>query len=171
VACDIEPKPMLVGRRRRIYRSDQSSAQDLAILLEREGPFNIIIDDGSHLSAHQIFTFNELFPTLRHDRIYIIEDVQTSYWPGQVGRTKWDGAMIDTPDFAKTCVGYFCDLLKYINYAEFVPDQRYDPKKVELAKQIKSIRFEHNLIIVTKGDNRMVSRHASDLATWRPAGC
>jgi demethylmacrocin O-methyltransferase len=169
VACDIEPKPMLAGRRRRIYRSDQSSAGDLAILVEREGPFNIIIDDGSHLSAHQIFTFLELFPTLHQDGLYIIEDVQTSYWPGKIGTTEWDGAMIDTPEFAKTCVGYFCDFLKYINHAEFVPAQHYDPMKIELAKQIKSIRFEHNLIIITKGNNQTTSLHAADLAAWSKA--
>jgi hypothetical protein len=169
-ACDIEPKQMLAGNRRQIYRSDQSSAEDLAILAEREGPFNIIIDDGSHFSVHQIFTFHELFPTMRQDGIYIIEDVQTSYWPGKVGTTEWDGAFIDTPEFANTCVGYFCNLAKYINHAEFVPGERYDPIKVQLAKTIKSIRFEHNLIIVTKGDNRTTSLRASDLAMWRPAG-
>jgi hypothetical protein len=168
VACDIEPKAMLAGRRRHIFRTDQSSAADLAILAEREGPFDIIIVDGSHLSAHQIFTFHELFSMLRPDGIYVIEDVQTSYWPGSVGGTEWGGAMIDAPEFAKTCVGYFGDLAKYINYAEFVSSQHYDPMKVELAKQIRSVIFEHNLIIVVKGANQLASNHASDLAAWQP---
>ena len=164
VACDIQPKPMLAGRRRHIYRTDQSSATDLAVLAEREGPFDIVIDDGSHLSAHQIFTFHELFPALRLDGIYVIEDVQTSYWPGKIGATEWDGAMMDTPEFTRTCVGYFCDLLKYVNHSEFVPGQRYDPIKMKLGKHIKSITFEHNLIIIAKGNNQAASTFAADLA-------
>jgi hypothetical protein len=76
--------------------------------------------------------------------------------------------LIETPEFAKTCVGYFCDFAKYINHAEFVPGQHYDATKVEVAKHITSIRFEHNLIIVTKGDNQIASCCAADIAAWRP---
>jgi hypothetical protein len=168
VACDIEPKLMLAGARRRIYRADQSSAADLAVLADQEGPFDIIIDDGSHLSVDQIFAFHKLFAALHPDGLYVIEDVQTSYWPGKVGAIEWGGAMIDAPEFAQTCVGYFCDLAKYTNHAEFVASQRHDPVKAELAKQIKSITFEHNLIIVAKGDNRVASNFAADLAAWQP---
>jgi hypothetical protein len=43
--------------------------------------FNIIIDDGSHVPWHQLFTFEILFETLlEEDGIYIIEDIETSYW-------------------------------------------------------------------------------------------
>ena len=92
VACDIVPKYFLSTRKTRIYQTDQSSSEDLALLRDREGPFDIIIDDGSHLSAHQIFTFHEMFHSLKDGGIYIIEDVQTSFWSIDLAGTVWDGA-------------------------------------------------------------------------------
>jgi hypothetical protein len=60
----------------------------------------------------------------------------------------WDGADIDDPAFAWTCMGYFLELAKHLNHAEFL---RATPPN--LAWRIDSIRFEHNLIIVRKGAN------------------
>lgn len=37
--------------------------------------FNIVIDDGSHFNEHQQFTFNYIWPKLRKNDIYIIEDI------------------------------------------------------------------------------------------------
>lgn len=38
--------------------------------------FDYIIDDGSHLLSHQINSFNLLFPKLKQEGLYIIEDIQ-----------------------------------------------------------------------------------------------
>jgi hypothetical protein len=49
--------------------------------------FDFIIDDGSHVPWHQIFTLESLFwDTLKDGGMYIIEDIETSYWdaPGSV---------------------------------------------------------------------------------------
>ena len=43
--------------------------------------FDIIIDDGSHVPWHQIFTLEYLFKdSLKDGGLYIIEDIETSYW-------------------------------------------------------------------------------------------
>jgi hypothetical protein len=78
------PKQALGGRRRRVRQLDQSWAEDLAELCRQEAPFDIIIDDGSHLSAHQIATFEHLYGALREGGVYVVEDVQTPFWPGRV---------------------------------------------------------------------------------------
>ncbi len=44
-------------------------------------PFDIIIDDGSHIQSHMIVTFFKLFPLLSQNGIYIIEDTHTNYSP------------------------------------------------------------------------------------------
>ncbi len=155
VAADIVPKQALGGRRRRIRQLDQSSAEDLAELCRQEAPFDIIIDDGSHLSAHQIHTFEHLFGALRDGGVYVVEDVQTSFWPGRVGgtETEWDGAHITDPRFQRTCYGYFLELAKYLNHAEFAVREGLDARMLALAQDITPIAFEHNLIIVWKGEN------------------
>lgn len=47
----------------------------LKTLAEKYSP-DILIDDGSHIGEHQIFTFRHLFHTVRPGGIYIVEDVR-----------------------------------------------------------------------------------------------
>ncbi len=45
------------------------------------GPFDIILDDGSHKTHHQIISFGALFRSaLKDDGCYMVEDVHTNYW-------------------------------------------------------------------------------------------
>ena len=45
------------------------------------GPFDIILDDGSHKTHHQITSFGALFrPALNDGGCYMVEDVHTNYW-------------------------------------------------------------------------------------------
>ena len=153
VGADIEPKPQFAGRRTRVYTADQSDAADLDRIVEAEGGFDIIIDDGSHLSAHQIFTFRHLFARLRDGGLYVVEDVQTSFWRGGVRGFDWDGAGIDDPGFGGTCYGWFLELAKYVNHAEFQSRGGVDADLLALGRGITGITFQHNLIFVRKGDN------------------
>lgn len=70
------------------------------------------------------------------------------YWPTVPG-----GAHVADAAFAGSCVGFFPHLTRYLNHAEFWSDEDTDPELCRLAEQIVSIRFEHNLIIIQKGDN------------------
>jgi demethylmacrocin O-methyltransferase len=160
VAADIVPKPELAGTRRRIVQLDQSCVADLSALAVREAPFDIIIDDGSHFSAHQILTFRQLWDSLKDGGVYVVEDVQTSFWPGAVAGVEWDGADIGDPGFSRTCYGYFLELAKYVNHAEFRPTATTDPALLGIARQVKHLAFEHNLIIVRKGSNNEKSSFA-----------
>ncbi len=158
IGCDIERKDHFSIGRIITCLADQSSDSDLATLCARFGPFDVMIDDGSHQNSHQIFTFYTMFDSLTDQGIYIIEDVQTSFWPGPYG-----GFPIDSPAFAQTCVGEFLELSKYLNHNEFFSTQDLDVKRLSFAKRIKSITFEHNLIIVKKGENDEDS-NSQDLA-------
>ena len=45
------------------------------------GPFDIILDDGSHKTHHQIISFGALFrDALQDGGCYMVEDVHTNYW-------------------------------------------------------------------------------------------
>lgn len=45
------------------------------------GPFDIILDDGSHINSHMIASFAYLFlPALVEDGLYIAEDTHTNFW-------------------------------------------------------------------------------------------
>lgn len=61
------------------YLVDQSNAKDLEKFVEElEGSPDVIIDDGSHDPDHFLLTFSILFPILKKNGIYFIEDV----WSG-----------------------------------------------------------------------------------------
>jgi glycosyltransferase involved in cell wall biosynthesis len=44
------------------------------------GPYNIIIDDGSHTPEQQLTTFENLWPHISEHGIYVIEDLHGNYW-------------------------------------------------------------------------------------------
>jgi hypothetical protein len=128
IGCDLYDKRRLARGRIKIYQLDQSSEDQLEVLRNSEKAFDIVIDDASHISAHQVLTFERLYPALREGGIYVIEDVQTSYWKD------WGGASIADAAFDKTCVGYFLNLTKYINHSEFTDLNGVDKRMRDLAK-------------------------------------
>lgn len=58
---------------------DQSNIEELTRVAVKHGPFDIIIEDGSHMWEHQITSLRTLFPFLKNNGIYIVEDLQTNY--------------------------------------------------------------------------------------------
>lgn len=77
---DIDPTCTLRGPEEVKYLiGDQSDPKFLLYNVGHKGPFNIIIDDGSHLMDDQILTLCTLFPFLARGGLYVIEDCHTSY--------------------------------------------------------------------------------------------
>ncbi len=80
VGIDISPSALNhVGSRIDIAIGDQSDLAFLEKVRKTYGPFDIIIDDGSHIWDHQIVSFEALFESVRPDGFYVIEDLQTSF--------------------------------------------------------------------------------------------
>jgi len=62
-----------------IFTGDQSDPHFLKSLTDKY-QYDIIIDDGSHFPQHQILTFQHLFSVLKPGGLYVVEDLETSYW-------------------------------------------------------------------------------------------
>jgi len=70
-------------RRIHIHRGDQSDQAFLQELGAQHGPFDVIIDDGSHVNAHIRASFAALFADhLKPGGTYVIEDMATAYDSG-----------------------------------------------------------------------------------------
>ena len=65
-----------------VYIGDQCDTKFLKTVVEKEGPFDIIIDDGGHENNQIITSFNFLFDYLKEDGTYVVEDTFASYQPG-----------------------------------------------------------------------------------------
>jgi hypothetical protein len=70
----------------RVHRGDQSDEEFMDALGREFGPFDVIVDDGSHRNAHVRASFTALFHHhLRPHGIYVIEDMATAYDPDYGG--------------------------------------------------------------------------------------
>lgn len=78
---DIVRKTLNLGPRIEIRQGSQVDGDCLSRLTAERGPFDLILDDGSHRNSHVVESFRLLFPTLAPGGIYIIEDVQTAFFP------------------------------------------------------------------------------------------
>lgn len=76
------------------FIGDQNNEEFLLKIKEEIGEYDVLLDDGSHITEHQIKTFNNLYENCKENGFYIIEDLQNSYeeilnhhnlrniWPG-----------------------------------------------------------------------------------------
>jgi hypothetical protein len=140
---DIFDKSLHNQRRIKTFRGSQADPLFLDQVVREIGKIDIIIDDGSHVNEHALFTFQRLFPHLADGGVYAIEDTQTSYW------AEYGGNENDRNDPATT-VGYFKSLVDGLNWEEF--RGKYNPTDLDL--NIRSIAFYHNLIVIRKGSNQ-----------------
>ncbi len=67
------------GERVTIEIGNQGDRQVLLDICERHGPFDIIVEDGSHIWSHQIFCLETLFPHIKPNGYYVVEDIHTSF--------------------------------------------------------------------------------------------
>lgn len=140
-AIDIHDKTAVQEPRIKIFRGSQVDRAFLEKVIDEIGAPDVIIDDGSHINEHVITTFKALFPRLKNQGLYFVEDTQTSYWPA------WGGDAEDRNN-PGTMMNFFKGLADGLNYAEF-PDKNYQP--TELDKSITALHFYHNLAVVKKG--------------------
>jgi hypothetical protein len=65
-----------------VHQGDQSDEALLRGLARAHGPFDVIIDDGSHVNAHVRASFDALFGDyLKPGGFYVVEDLATAYAP------------------------------------------------------------------------------------------
>ena len=126
-----------------ILCGDQSDIKFLSSIVDKYKKFDIIIDDGSHVSKHIITSFNYLFEHLNVNGLYIIEDLQTSYFP------RYGGNRLNL-NKKKTSMNFLKSLTDSINYEHndkpFFKNKKFDGK-------VKSISFHQNIAFVKKGES------------------
>lgn len=94
VGLDIDLRPRVGGDGVVYVQGDQSDAVQLSALADQHGPFDLVIDDGSHESPHQTVSLRTLLPYVRADGLYVIEDTHENLKPVK-GDDIW-------PDFVTT---------------------------------------------------------------------
>jgi hypothetical protein len=122
---------------------DQSNARALKAYAKKNGPFDIIIDDGSHYCSHQILSFETLWPYLNVGGTYVIEDTTSSLGTNPV----WKDAA-ELVDCSPTCMEYFHTLVD--TACMYIGKRSGQPRPPKLHRELQSITFKYDMIVVNK---------------------
>ncbi|MDR0804744.1 MAG: class I SAM-dependent methyltransferase [Oscillospiraceae bacterium] len=75
---------------------DQKDTEFLEFLVDKYGPPDIVLDDGSHIMSDACQTFDFLYPKVSKNGVYMVEDMHTAYMSGiYEGGLKEPGSFIE----------------------------------------------------------------------------
>lgn len=151
VGIDIQKKELDLGPRVLIEQGSQVDSGFLADLVRDHGPFDIIIDDGSHRNEHVVQSFELLFPTLAKGGIYVVEDVQTAFFPRFGG-----SADLKQPN----SVGYFAGMQREFDSGRLA---KSDPDAAALLAGVSSISRFHNMVALHKQPKKKPTKKMAEL--------
>jgi hypothetical protein len=101
--------------------------------------FDIIIDDGGHEMNQQLVSLQYLFPKLKKNGLYIIEDTHTSYWP------EWGGGFRSQHTFIENVKGLI-DLL----HLSYIKTTTPNPELSKIFKDLTNISFYNSIVVLEK---------------------
>ncbi len=122
----------------------QADRDFLLSVSEQWGPFDIVVDDGSHVSSHQILTFETLFPLLNENGVFICEDCQCCYLPGYGGGYKKDTFIEYSKGYVDCVNSQYVDLDKIQElpfYKDYIKACHYYDAMVVVEKKHRGYSF------------------------------
>lgn len=116
----------------------QGDKEFLQKVSEQWGPFDIILDDGSHIMEHQIITYETMFPLLKDGGVFVCEDCHTSYIPVFGGSYKGKDTFIE----------YSKNFIDCVN-SQHISDDEME-KIPKYAENIKACHYYDSVVVVEK---------------------
>ena len=170
---DVREKIAVACRRRqihgceriRIFFGDQSDGSFLRKVVEEgaglqpddarqdwsRGGWDVVIDDGGHIPRDQLLTFCAIFPFVRPGGLYVVEDIETSYWDGPGAGVY--GRPLEGAGLGKEPPGNFVEVMKQlvdvINRGWFFSNE-YTVLGAHIDHSIASISFHGGLVAIQK---------------------
>lgn len=121
----------------KIHKGSQDDGDCLTKVMMDLGEPDIIIDDGSHMNGLTIQSFRHLFPWIKKGGLYVIEDIESSWWNTQGFDGETDPMNFD----AKTTINFMRELLNDVN-SKSTGMNVYD---------VCSMYFYNNMVVIKKG--------------------
>lgn len=146
---DIDPKCAAFAESQiEILTGSQEDREFLRLVKERVPSIDILIDDGGHTMRQQIVTFEELFPHVAADGVYLCEDLHTSYWE------EYGGGYLNPGTF----IEYSKNFLDFIHgwHARKASRRRwYSHRPPELSvseftRSVHSLHFYDSVLVIEK---------------------
>jgi len=119
-------------------------------VVDEFGPFDLVIDDGSHHSSHIIASFNHLFDLgLKDTGIYFVEDLHANYWH------PWRDSRMSFLDVCKELLEHMHAHYRGASPVDFLIDTPSARPTLEIevpriTTMIKEIRFFDSMVAIYK---------------------
>ena len=155
IGCDINPdcaRLIYDDPRIGVIVGDANTLDTSEQVFNRCSQFDIIIDDGSHLSSDIIKSFALYFPRVVEGGVFIAEDLHCSYWD------QFEGGLFDP----YSSISFFKSLADIINHEHWgIPKARADilggiftkygcEIDAEELSQVHSVEFINSMCVVRK---------------------
>jgi hypothetical protein len=154
VGIDIDPACTQFdapNEKKHVRIGSQNDAKFISRVVAEFGPFDLIIDDGSHISSDVIGSFNYLFASgLKDSGIYFVEDLHAGYWTG------WR-------DSRKSFLDLCAELVEHMHAHYRIPEpgnkffnarpsdnEMISIKVPKITTMIKEIRFFDSIVAIYK---------------------
>ncbi len=119
---------------------DQSDPAFLQRIVDEFGPFDIVLDDGSHIMKHVIASFDFLYRHVTREGVYMVEDMHTSYWEKYGGGLEKEGSFIEKSK----------KLIDYLNFSH----TEGKIKENDFSLSTGSISFYDSIVVFEKSEFR-----------------
>jgi hypothetical protein len=118
------------------------------------GPFDVILDDGSHMTSHMVASFRSLFGSaLAEPGAYIVEDVHTNYWKS------YRDSSISFVDFIAVLVdamhAHYPDADGELNFRTGHPGSLHEVSVPRITPKLSSIEIHDSIVVVRKASREL----------------
>jgi hypothetical protein len=138
---DEECAKKFIGKTNHVYIGDQSDFKLLGQIVA-ENKYDVIVDDGGHSRKQQIHSLLGLWPCLKPNGIYVIEELFTSIS---------HSALFN--DFNVTTLEILLNLATNFNMPVKFPNSDLEPKIDEIRKTVMSVNFYSQAGILVKSSD------------------
>lgn len=122
---------------------DQSDAGFLQSIVDEFGHPDIVLDDGSHQTAHVNATFDFLYPNMPREALYVVEDTHASYWP------RWGGGLGVPATFIERMKRIVDEL--HAGNPHNKAQIGHDLPCSEIGRLTRAVHFYDSIVVVEKG--------------------
>jgi hypothetical protein len=116
---------------------DQGDESFLRAVNDEFGPFDIVLDDGSHKMDHLLLTFRTLYPLMPINGVYLLEDLHTCYWPAFGGGLRVENS------FLNVCATLIHELHASHSYGAI--------KETEFSRTTLSMHIYDSIVVFERG--------------------
>ncbi len=152
VGIDIDPNCKQFDDPERNVHVRIGGQQDVPFLQEVNsefGPFDVILDDGSHMTSHMVESFRSLFTSaLAEPGTYIVEDVHSNYWKS------YRDSPVSFVDFIAVLVdamhAHYPDADSELKFRTGHPDRLGEVSVPRITPKLGSIEIHDSIVVVRK---------------------